>query len=236
MEQHGEAGCSDKGWDYNAHGIHGKERLAALHIGEIIQCIRIPPIQCEPEQQLACQGKDIGTVLGYGRKLFLQGNLLMLRYGHHFLCLCKTEHVAQGKDASVNNGYQEISPSVAARAQRFNQRHRYDIDDSNGNHGCHGPEGINLRTLLYVLGHGPAQGPVRDIDAGISQNQNAVCNTHVHNLGCTVPARMGPEGQYQNNGCQGRRHKKPGPVSPPSGMGPVGQASDDGVINSVPKT
>ena len=104
-KQQWKTGCPDNGRDYDTHGIYAKERLAALHIGEIIQCIRIPPIQCEPEQQLACQGKDIGTVLGYGRKLFLQGNLLMLRYGHHFLCLCKTEHVAQGKDASVNNGY-----------------------------------------------------------------------------------------------------------------------------------
>lgn len=48
---------------------------------------------------------------------------------------------------------------AAASAQRFNQRHGYDIDDTDGNHGCHGPEGVNLRTFLYVLGHGPAQVP-----------------------------------------------------------------------------
>ena len=78
---------------------------------------------------MCIRDRDIGTVSGYGPELFLQRNLLPLRYGHHFSCLCETEHVAQCKDASVNHGYQEISPFIAARAQRFNQRHRYDIED-----------------------------------------------------------------------------------------------------------
>lgn len=90
------------------HGIHGKECLVALHIGEIIQRIRIPSIKREPEQQLACQGQDIGTVLDTApscsfREIFFRSGTATTSF------VFETENMAQCKDTSVNHGYQEIS-------------------------------------------------------------------------------------------------------------------------------
>ena len=46
-----------------------------------------------------------------------------------------------------------------------------------------GAGGVDFRTLLDVLGQGAAERTIRDVHAGIAQNQYTVSNVHIQALG-----------------------------------------------------
>ena len=139
------------------------------------------------------------------------------------------------KDTSVNDRDEKISPLVISASESRDQRHRDDIDHTDGDHRAHRAECIDLRAFLDILGHRAAECSVWNINAGVSQHKDTVCNCHVNDLCGVRPVRMRPERHNEHKRCQGRRDQEPWAVPPPPRMRLVAQSSDDRIVDGVPE-
>ena len=144
--------------------------------------------------------------------------------------------MACGKDTSVQDCDQKVSSLVISISKGRYQRDCDDIDNADCDHGADRTEGIDLCPLFDVLCHGAAQGSVGNIDTGIAQYENTVCDCHIHDFYIGRPVRMRPEGQHQYNCGQRSRDQQPGPVSSPAGMGLIAQPADHRIIDCIPES
>ena len=143
--------------------------------------------------------------------------------------------MAGRKDRAIEYRDQQIPPGLIFPAKCGDQGQGNDIDDVDRHHSAHRAGGIDLRPLLNVLRQRAAEGAVRDIDAGIAEDQQAVGDIHIDRLGPVGPGGMRPEGQHQDDGGQGCADEQPGTVAAPAGLGTVAEAADQGIIDGVPK-
>ena len=143
--------------------------------------------------------------------------------------------MAGGEDTAIENRHQQIALGLIIPAKGGNQGQRDNIDDVDRHHGAHRAGGVDLCPLLNVLGQRAAEGPIGDIDAGVPAYQKAVGDIHIDRLGPVGPVGVCPEGQDQDNGCQGRADEQPGAVTAPAGVGAVAETADNGVVDGVPK-
>ena len=135
----------------------------------------------------------------------------------------------------MSKGYLTVTPGLISLAEQSDQGQGDHVDNVDGDHGAYGAGGVDLRPLLNILGQCAAQSSVRDVHAGVPQDQNAVSNIHIYGFGRVGPGGMRPKGQYQHKGCQGRANEKPGAVAAPAALGAVTQRTDQRVIDGVPK-
>ena len=143
--------------------------------------------------------------------------------------------MAGRKDRAIEHRDQQIPPGLILPAKSGDQGQSNDIDDVDRHHGAHRAGGVDLSPLLNVLRQCAAESAVRDIDAGVAKDQQAVGDIHIDRLGTIRPGGMCPEGQHQNDSGQGCADEQPGTVTAPAGLGAVAETADQGIVDGVPK-
>ena len=190
----------------------------------------------ETEEQLSQKGEQIRLVLHHGAKLNLQWELLSYRYFYYLLGLVEAEQMAGGEDDAVEYCHCQITIFGIACSKPTDERNGYDVDYSDGHHGAYRTAGVELGSLINVLCHGSAESAVRQIDASISQHEDAVGYCHIDNLGGLAPFRMCPESENQYQSRDRSSEEQPRAESSPSGMSLVCQCTDDRVVDGVPES
>lgn len=163
-------------------------------------------------------------------------NFLLFRNCHCFFGLGKTENMTGCKNDTIQHRNQKISSLIAAVSQLRNQRQRNDVDNPNGDHRTDRTKRIDLRTFFNILCHRTAQRSIGNIDTSITQNQNAVGHGHIDDLCRIAPIWMCPERDHQHNCSQWSSDQQPGTISSPACICPVGQTSNNRIIDRIPKS
>jgi hypothetical protein len=135
------------------------------------------------EQELPHKGDQVRPVLYRRLELYPDGNALFFGRRHDLFRFREAEPVADGENRTVQHRDQQIPLGLVFSAKSGDQGQGDDIDDVDGDHGAHGAGGIDLSALLNILGQRPAQGAIGDVNAGVTQYQQAVGDVHIHRFG-----------------------------------------------------
>ena len=142
--------------------------------------------------------------------------------------------MAGGEYYTIYYSYCQIAELCVALAQECNERHGYDIQHTDGNHRAHRTACVELSSLVNVLCHSSAECAVRQVDASVAKHQDAVGNSHIHNLCSLAPVWMRPECEHKYNSCNRSSEQKPRTETSPTCVGLVGKGSDDRVVHGIP--
>ena len=115
---------------------------------------------------------------------------------HYLPRLVEAEQMASGKDDAVEHRHGKIAIFGVACTKPTDQRHGHDVDHADSHHGAHRTTGVEFGPLVNILCHGTAERAVRQVDASISQHQDAVGHSHIDDLGSLAPFGMSPKGEY----------------------------------------
>ena len=87
---------------------------------------------------------------------------------HHLLGLVEAEQVASGEDDAVEHSHGEVTVLGVACAKPTDEWHGDDVDNTYRHHRTDRTAGVETGSLVDVLGHGSAEGAVRQIDASVA--------------------------------------------------------------------